>query len=250
MWLIQNTWWNVSRPPSEDRMQIIWFNMKKAKTWKENMRKILWSFQVFRLTPLGFWCHMFSNGICQIMMVEVLSSWRDCLVFLLTLRWPRPPDTTSRELTSILLERRPLWWWAGSWSKSYNAPSSGPCSREPWEGAKEPQEEEDRESWRAMVVQPASPSHTPLPWGGLEAVSDTGWVLSASTDSICWSEEEGVEDGRLDDQLRTAVAMVRNLTGPLCACNDTIPRPKESKNQLWSINKLCVQVLTYMKNNV
>lgn len=31
-------------------------------------------------------CHMLSRGICQIMMVDVLSSCRDCLLFLLTLR--------------------------------------------------------------------------------------------------------------------------------------------------------------------
>lgn len=166
--------------------------------------------------PRCFWFHMLSKGICQIIMVEVVSSWRDCLVFLFTRRWPNPPETTSKELTFILLARRPLWWWAGSCRMSYRAPSSGPCSREPWEGVREPQDE-DRLSWRAMVVQPASPNQTARPWGGCE--------FSSSSVSVGWTPVGGVEDGRLDARLHTAAAMVRNLTGPLWACKDTIPRP-------------------------
>lgn len=97
-------------------------------TWKatENIGKsqvshyiLYWLVTKFNSNlPRCFWRYMLSKGICQIMMVEVVSSWRDCLVFLLTLRWPKPPDTTSKELTSTLLARRPRWWWAGSWSTS------------------------------------------------------------------------------------------------------------------------------------
>lgn len=149
---------------------------------------------------------MLRRGICQIMMVDVVSSCRDGLVFLFTLRCPRPPDTTSRELTFTLLARRPLWWWAGSCSTSYSAPSSGPSSREPWDGAKDPLEE-DRESWRAMVVQPASPNHTARPW-------EPG-VLTLSSVSDGGAGAGGAEDGRAEARLHTAAAMVRNLTGPL-----------------------------------
>lgn len=173
-------------------------------------------------------CYMFIKGICQIMMVDVVSSCRDGLVFLLTLRWPRPPETTSTELTSTLLVRRPLCCWAGSCSMSYRAPSSGPCSKEPWEGAREPQEEEESESWRAMLVQPASPSHTPLPWDGVRVESAEGWTLLSSTTSVGCTVVR-VDDGMPKGRLQTAAAIVRNLTGPLWACKDTIPRPKQRK---------------------
>lgn len=154
-------------------------------------------------------------------MVDVVSSWRDCFDFLFTFRWPKPPDTTSKELIFTLLARRPFWRWAGSWSMSYRAPSSGPCSKEPWDGAKEPLDE-DRESWRAIVVQPTSPNHTARPWGGC--------VLSPSSVSVGETEVGGGEDGRQEGLLHTAVAIVRNLTGPLWACKDTIPRPDNTSS--------------------
>lgn len=46
--------------------------------------------------------HKFGNGICHTMMVDTISSCLDCFVFLLTLLWPSPPDTTNTELTLTL----------------------------------------------------------------------------------------------------------------------------------------------------
>lgn len=161
------------------------------------------------------------SGICHTITVDTISSCLDCFVFLLILRCPRPPDTTNNELTFALSVCLDFWKCAGSLSRSYIAPSSGPCSKEPWDRARDPHEE-DRESWRTgacegeLALLCPSPEQFSSSW-----VPSTSWapgwhwlgVLEVRVAMVAW------------ETLHTATAMVRNLTGPWWAWKETIPRP-------------------------
>lgn len=171
--------------------------------------------------------HKLGNGICHTMMVDTISSCLGCFVFLLILLWPSPPDTTNTELTFTLWVRLAFWKYAGSFSRSYIAPSSGPCSKEPWDKARDPHEE-DKESWRTgaweteLVLLFSSCVWFSVGWDPSTSWAP-GWhslgVLDVSVAMVAW------------ETLHTAVAMVRNLTGPWWAWKETMPRPEAKRRQ-------------------
>lgn len=104
------------------------------------------------------------------MTVEVISSGRCCLAFLLIRRWPWPPQATNTELAFALLARRPrlgamLVCRRRSWTKL----SSGRGSRGP--EPRDPEEEEESLAWGPGPGE--APSHTAsgLLWLGQGAAS-------------------------------------------------------------------------------
>lgn len=165
---------------------------------------------------------------------EASSSGRCGLAFLLTRRWPWPPQATSTELALGLRARRPrLGDVQGRRRRSWARLSSGRGSREPepWEGVGDPDEEETSLPW---VTEPGEvPSQTAS--GPPRPVQSPGPSPGgASRCSSSWGSAPGggLSLGLSLSALRAAAAMTRNLTGPWCAWWETRPRPARAQGEL------------------
>lgn len=164
---------------------------------------------------------MFSNGICQTITEDTSSSCLCCLDFLFILLCPWPPEITNTELAFIFLDLCLLFLSEMFWSfkSSYMVLSSVLCSTEfdPWgNGSRDP---EDEDKSLLCVMDPAEPpSQTPVSWILLKA--EPGLSLRRA---FFWSSSlVSVLRGRLLLDLLLfflfrAAAIIRNLTGPLCA---------------------------------
>lgn len=180
--------------------------------------------------PLAHTC---SRGICQTMRDEASSSGRCGLAFLLTRRWPWPPQATSTELALGLRARRPrLGDVQGRRRRSWARLSSGRGSREPepWEGVGDPDEEETSLPW---VTEPGEvPSQTAS--GPPRPMQSPGPSLEGTSRcSSSWGSAPGggLSLGLSLSALRAAAATTRNLTGPWCAWWETRPRPARAQGE-------------------
>lgn len=148
---------------------------------------------------------------------EANSSGRCCLAFLLTRRWPCPPQATSTELALAFLARRPRpgelqGSRRGSWMKLSS--ERGPREPEPWEGVGDPDVEETSLAWAREPSE--APSQTAS--GPLRLRQGPGPSPgSVSLWSSSWGSAPGggLSLGLSLSALEAAVATTRNLTGPL-----------------------------------